>query len=207
MTIESDKPLKKCGICGKDVRNMGYHVANIHPKVFEKINETSEEPIIYSNEKPRTQNQNTPTVGNTSDINSMIREKLDLMLNIKIIEMLSKSPNVSLNEISAAINPPQPTKLSELKEYHDLVYGERERDMPETGNQWIDLATTAIPLIREMLPTKKKQLEEESKNVTNSGIEERSIRVLKPISEETSRDTSKSGSFSEESGTTSTTKQ
>jgi len=201
MTIQSDKPLKSCPHCGKNVKNLGFHVANNHPSIIAQLEEKPPSPPPETPTLTPYSNKNAGVSGvNTQSINEMIREKLDTMLNIKIIEMLSKNPNTSLQEISQAINPPKPSTLQELKEYHELVYGREERELPETGNGWVDLATAAIPLIREMLPAKKKQMEEENKNVELGSDEKRSIRILKPIQAKIAGDREESGSSSNESG-------
>ena len=194
--VASDIILKKCRYCNKEVRNLGLHIVNIHPNILDQI----EERIPQSQDKnptfealPRQIDQNKPI----GDINAMIREKLDTMLNIKIIEMLSKNPDTSLQQISQALNPPAPIGLKEIKEYHDLIYQKEEKEIPETGNQWIDLATSAIPLVRDMLHARKNQEVKQDEPRIN---EERDLRVLKPISLEAPGDTSQPASFSEESG-------
>lgn len=193
--IPSDKPLKKCPFCGKEIRNLGYHVAQVHPQILEKLEESSNlypqsgtSPQVLPTAAPnnpqigRPLPENRPPVG---DINSMIREKLDVMLNIKIIEMLSKSPDVSLQQISQAMNPPQPMGIREIKEYHDLFYPvQKAAAVDSEGEGWIDLATAAIPLIEKLIPAKKEGMKiDESRGTQDGGIP-----LLRPIQQEITGD-------------------
>lgn len=201
MTIPSEKPGKKCRYCGKEVKNLGFHVANNHPNILDQLEEISPSPPPAT---PTPSPNSIKNPGVSGDINALIREKLDTMLNIKIIEMLSSNPNASLQEISQAINPPQKTTLQELKEYHDLVYGSVTHTTAEEGGaSFADVAMAAIPLIQEMLPKKQ----EEKKNDKLGTSEERSLRILKPISAEVAGDPGESGGTRSESGDPSETKQ
>lgn len=206
MPFETNKTKRICPECGKEVANLGLHIANVHPKLMEKLEGSEHQappPQPYSSQLPRPPAQNTAVAG---DLNALIREKLDTMLNIKIIEMLSKNPDTSLQQISQALNPPQPLGLREIKEYHELVYGKEERELPETGNGTIDLITAAIPLIRDMLPAKKAEMEAQ-KNVKHSGNKEGDRTILKPISLEVAGDPGEPGSPGKEPGAAGDTEQ
>ena len=185
MSIPTNKPKKQCPYCLKEVNNLGFHVANNHPQIMAQLEEQK------TPSPPPATPTLTPQLVNSDknaglSVNNMVADALQTMLNIKIIEMLSNSKNASLQEISAAINPPKPSTLQEIKEYHDLVYGQETREIPETGNGWVDLATAAIPLIREMLPAKKKEMEEANKIDESGSDEKRNIRILRPIQQKTS---------------------
>jgi len=200
MPFETNKPMKTCKFCSKQVANLAMHIINNHPSILEQLDETT--PNASPNTSVSTASagvipQNKPV---TSDINALIREKLETMMNIKIIEMLASSKDVSLSEIGRAINPPPPVQqigLKEIKEYHDLIYAGGE--MASGGNDWVGLATAALPIISQMLPAKKRQMEE-VKNDEPRENERRSIRILKPVQKETSGNREESGGASEQSG-------
>jgi len=149
MTIESIKPIKKCHFCGKEVRNLAVHTLNQHPDAFNRLDEVASTPLVSPAPPSQPQLYASAPKG---DINALIREKLDTMLNIKIIEMLSKNPSTSIQELQQALNPPQKTTIQELKEYHDLVYGEKEPELPyiETENQWVNIIQQFLPVIKEL---------------------------------------------------------
>jgi hypothetical protein len=191
----------KCRYCSKQVQNLAQHIINLHPTILEKLEENLDL-------TPPPPNLQTPTISHqrgNADIGSLIREKLDLMLNIKIIEMLSKSPNTTIQEISQAINPPQQTNLKDIVELHNLIYPERE-EMPviETGNQWVDIAQQALPIVKDMLQSRKPK-QESDLNVR--GGEKTNTGILKPIQLEITRDTRKSSNASEKPGITSASEQ
>jgi len=151
MVIDSIKPNKICPLCQKQIRNLGFHLANQHPNILDRLDNFADtgydKPLAPAT--PTPQLYPSPPRG---DINALIREKLDTMLNIKIIEMLSNNPNVSIQELQNAINPPQKTTIQELKEYHDLVYGEKEEELPyiETENEWVNIIQQFLPVIKEL---------------------------------------------------------
>jgi soluble cytochrome b562 len=177
MTLPSDRPLKTCNFCGKQVKNLGFHIANQHPKIMEQIDEMQETlPGTPPGAAPGQDLQALRKV--LPDINSMIREKLDTMLNIKIIEMLSKSPNTSIQEIQSAINPAPKTTIQDFKEMRDLFKEsaiDKISDI-DTGNQWANVALQALPIVREMLPKKQNEVKQ---NVREGNT--RSEGSLKPI--------------------------
>lgn len=182
---------KNCPYCGKDVENLASHIIRMHPKIMESLDEMGDsEPPKQPNTPPLAHSKAVP-----KGISEMIREKLDIMLNIKIIEMLSKSPDTSIQEIAQAMNPPQNTNLKELKEFHDIVYKENPQPIIPTGNEWVDIAQQAIPIIKEMLPAKKIEV---SKNVIKPG-HERARRTIEPIRIEATGSAGESGSDSTKS--------
>jgi len=207
MTIPSNKPLRKCALCNKEVRNLGFHIANAHPRALETLEESN---LPQAQEYSQTPN-NKAFSAPVGDINAMIKEKLDTMLNIKIIEMLSKG--AELPDIQKALNPPASNSVSldDIKKYHDLVYSNAapvnlnlSESAESSASDWIGLISNALPIIQQMLSNRNKP--EEIKNVTEySGIEGGSASILKPIQAEASGNTTESGSFSEESGTLSET--
>jgi len=202
MSIPTDKPLKKCPLCNKDVRNMGYHIANIHPSALAQLEENIPPPSPPATPTPTLSGKFSPPGVVGGDLNALIREKVETMLNIKIVEMLSKGANVG--DVAKVLNPPQPTSFIELKQMHDLIYSAKphleEKAEENSGNQWLELINNALPIVKDMLPQRKKQMEE-NKNVEFGTDEKGSVRILKPIQDQTSGDTDKPGSSSEESGT------
>lgn len=208
---------KKCRYCGKEVQNLGFHIVNIHPNIMEQLNELSADtPQI---EKTPITPPPAQIYRPATNINNLINEKLETMLNIKIIEMLSKSPDTSLKEIAQTLNPPPVMGLKEIKEYHDLVYPSREEvemqnQMPNInipsgeGNEWIEIIKLGLPLLMEMLKGRKQtQNTEVVKNGEFRSIEGGGLQSIKPIQEQTSTDKRKSDGASEESRTPSETEQ
>ena len=62
--IPSSKPIKKCPICGKEVRNLGFHVANQHPRAFDKLDNFNQQ------QQPPLTNEGIPTEkGGSQSIN------------------------------------------------------------------------------------------------------------------------------------------
>lgn len=197
MPIETTKPLKNCKFCGKDYANLATHIINSHPSIVEQLDEsayiptqnTTPLPLNVANGPPQRQHLGT-------DIDTMVREKLNTMLNIKIMEMLSSNKDVSLMDIKQSLEPPKTTSLKELKEFHDLVYSNNNNGgNEENGNQWLDLINNALPIVSQMLPKKREELE---KNDRYKPIEDGRVATIRPISEEVARDTNKSGIDSEE---------
>jgi len=207
--IQSEKPLKKCPECGKEVRNLGFHIANIHPKLLEKLD-------VYKGDVTESSIPHEKA-GSSSNINEMIREKLDTMLNIKIIEMLSKGG--SLADVQQALNPPtesKPVGIEEIKQYHDLIYKEPEPavnlNIGESDSAgWLNLANNAIPIIKDLVGKReeppKKELEDKTKNDESGTIKEGVIRPIKAISGEVTGDSTESSINGEKSGVNSEPKQ
>jgi hypothetical protein len=208
MPIESTKPLKMCKFCNKEVQNLATHIINMHPSIIEKLEEgvpTSENaPISHNYTAP--QQQNKPY----NSINDMIREKLDTMLNIKIIEMLSANKDLSLPELKRALEPQQNTQLSDVIALHNAIY----KDMPKAtevniggdGGGWLELANNAIPLIREMLPQRKSE-ETQKNDAKHTGTEEGNIGIRRLIPQEITEDRGESESIGGESSFTIPAKQ
>jgi len=204
VVINSEKKTKICSYCNKEVKNLGFHISNLHPNVFSKIDDTpNTEKVLTDN----STNITTTLKPSQLSINEMIKDKLDTMLNIRIIEMLSK--NASLSEIQQVLNPTPKTTIEELKQYHDLVYSDNKNNgvnlnVGENSSGWLELATNALPIISQMLPQKQKELKQDDELRRS---EERSLRILKPISEEVTGNREESRKFSEESRIIIPTKQ
>jgi len=174
MTIPSDKPLRPCPHCGKNVKNMGFHISNNHPSIMAQLEEKSPSPPPATPSPPPSYEKKADVFEPDMDIDRLIYKHLNRMLSLKFIEMIGGTNNPDITEIRRAMQPPQPpTPLSELKAYHDLVYKDNKREreeveIPETGNQWIDLATQAIPLVRDLINKKQG----DGKNVEHTRNEE-----------------------------------
>jgi hypothetical protein len=207
MPIISERPIKTCRYCNKDVQNLPAHIINQHPSILEQLEEGETKAIIQTPQNLTSMPPNTPLnqinmVSN--DIDALVKQKLNTMFNIRIIQMLSN--NASLEDISKIVNPqPQQTLgLKELKEFHDIVYNKTETQ--DSGNQWLDLAVGALPIINRMLPEKQKHMEE-NKNVEHRTTKDGDIRKLKPISEQITRDTREPANTSDEPRTIIQTEQ
>lgn len=187
MTIPSDKPTKKCKYCGKEVKNLGFHVANNHPAIMEQLEEISPQPQAAPIIQPKT--QALPA----ADTNEMVRQKLETMLNIKLIQMLEKG--ASIEEVNRMLHPPPPVQtfgLKELKDYHDLVFkGQNPAPTGEeasSGFDWTALINGVVQILPALLA--KRNNTEVLKNGFDTGeFEERSNGILKPISAQIAGDT------------------
>jgi len=209
MTIESDKPLKKCRFCNKDVRNLGNHIANIHPSVLNQLEELEDvitpPPITAS---PQVASMPMIQQKAIKNINEIVSEKLETMLNLKIIEMLSKGG--SIEQVQNALQPTANNpSFQQLKEYHELIYGQNKPEInintgEETGG-WIELANNALPIISQLLQRKTGGTQEN--DTEHRGNEEESGATLKPIQFETEQYRSESENISTESRDTGETKQ
>lgn len=185
--------LKKCRYCGKEVMSLANHIVRMHPAVIEQIEEVPQQQVINTPVSPILPAQNVKI----GDISTLIRDKLDIMLNIKIIEMLSNSKDMNLADIQKAISPPTKTTIEELREYREFLKTENPPYI-ETGNQWVDIAQQAIPIIKKMVPQKKKQTEVDL-NVREGNRE--TGNILKPLSIKVAGNTTESRSTIQESGT------
>jgi len=205
MVFGSDKITKNCFYCKKDVKNLGLHIANQHPNVFEKIDDS---PIsATSTEKQTPINTLAITSSNNtyrgSNINEIVKEKLETMLNIKIIEMLSKG--ASLQDINSVINPPtsnQPT-IQDIKNMHDILYKDSGNNpvnvnMPleDSSGGILELLTASMPLIRDLLQKRNEGADNVQRGTNKEGSEYNSGA----IPEEVTRNTIKPIGFSQESG-------
>ena len=200
----SQKSIKKCPFCSKEVVNLGLHVANIHPQAFAKIDETD---ALASPPPTPSLLQNTPLPVQSKpfqSINELIREKLDTMLNIKIIEMLSNNKDVSLTDLKKSLEPQQNSTLSDIKAYHDMLYGKDEPkaeiNMGGDGGGWLELANNALPLINRMLPGKQQEIK--ANDTEHRQPQEGSVGIRRLIPSEIAGDTREPKSFSGQSSPT-----
>lgn len=203
MTIPSDKPEKTCKFCGKSVKNLGFHVANNHPNIMEQLEEN------YSPQaaKPNSTQPNTQASQSQGDLSSMVREKVETMLNIKIIQMLEKG--ASIEEIHRITNPPPQTQTTGLDDIKKLVEIQRlivpQHLPPSTaseavGTDWGAIIAAAMPIVGQLLTIRMKKPGDDINGFDeHRSDEETSIRILRPISEEITGDTEKPGSDSTES--------
>ena len=185
MPFESTKPTRLCKFCKKEVQNLAQHIINMHPSVVEQLEEGEAVAAPQSMQSlpavsyPQQQNKSFQS------INDMIREKLDTMLNIKIIEMLSSSKDMSLPELKKALEPQQNTQLSDVIALHDAIYKNQkpgiEINTESESSGWVELAAQAIPLIKEMLPKKQPEVRNDTERV---GVEERNIGIRRLIPQE-----------------------
>jgi len=142
--------LKTCRYCGREFVNLGQHIANSHPSVLEKIEETGEQ----ANSEPRTtmQSMHYPEYRMpTKTVNDVIMEKIDLLANIKVLQVLS-NPNSSLQDLQGLNDHKEPEKsaieqLRDFKEVADMFHREGSGE----GNDWPDVAIHSMPVIKEML--------------------------------------------------------
>jgi len=164
MPIETDKPLKRCKYCGKDVRNLGYHIANMHPAIFDKIDETEAINDYAEQTTPLKQEFTPQNIANkpTSSINDMLKEKIETFFNAKILKMLTDNPEMPLQDMQRVFAPQQtqPT-LNDIKTYHDLIYKDEKGSLnlnvgseESSGGQWLELANNALPLIAQIMQSR-----------------------------------------------------
>lgn len=196
MPIEpkENKQVKVCRYCNKEVVNLGLHIANLHPSVFEQIDETT----------PQKQT-NTPlnaTDNAILDIDAIVSKKVNTMMNIQIMKMLANGAD--LKDIQS-FTKPATNQLDELKKYHDIVYGTETKGSlnvnvgsEETGGgQWLELANNALPIIAQIMNNRGgKQNDELGTNKTGY------IPTDRDIHEETKLDRGESESISTESDAT-----
>lgn len=192
--FETNKTKKICPECGKEIANLGYHIANVHPKLLERLEE------IPASQSPAAQIQPKLLLSPGVDTNEMVRQKLETMLNIKLIQMLEKG--ASIEDINRMLQPPpQPQNfgLKELKEYHDLVfrgqnYGVAAEVAEGGGFDWTALINAAMQILPSLLASRNNNISmkqaESVENGFNTGeFEEGSVRILKPISTQIAGDT------------------
>lgn len=204
MVFASNKPSKMCPFCKAEIKNLGMHISNKHPSAWSKIDDS---PILSSNietSPPRKDESLTSSISPQAQyrsVSEMVKDKLDTMLNLKIIQMLEKG--VSVEEINRIMQPPQPQQtnnvLDEIKKYREIqnLFGNKEV-IPEVDNtsEWLSLANNAIPLIKEMLPNKQESV----KNDRYTELKEGNIPTNRDIQQQAAGDSTQSGSSSKESG-------
>jgi len=207
MTIPTDKPLKECPYCLKSVSNLGLHIINQHPSILQQLEEKSD----FTPRNIASEGQSSPQISRSFSQNtpvSMIGREVDdavrTAINIKLLKMLEANPDMSIKQLKEMVDPaPAPSIKDKLEEYKLLkdLFGGKEiiQEEGSGSNQWLEIIGAALPIVKEMLPSRKQKLEEQ-KNDGNGRIEEGSIRTIKPIQEEAPGDPTESGSISEESG-------
>ena len=179
---EIEGNLRKCRFCGKEFLNLGAHIANQHPIILEQLNEFSD----LETQKSTPQGVFMQPQGVKKSTSDLVREKLDLMFDIKILEMLAASKDATLQDLQKALQPAQPQpsamdKLREIREYASIMNEIRGAGevVESGGNEWIGLATAALPMIKEMLPKKQEIKPEVVKDVRegNTGVKSSLVRI------------------------------
>jgi hypothetical protein len=203
MVFQSDKTDKECPYCKKLVKNMGYHIANQHPNVFAKIDDT---PLITEELKTNTPSLNnnisTPVIRGT--LNDLIREKVDTMLNIQIVKMLANGADIT--DVQKVLQPQQQTQpsIQDIKAMHDILYSDKDKGLnlnvnSESGTDWGNIIASGIQLLPRLLNNRQGDIQNDTEY---RSVETGSISVLKPIQSEITGDTTESSSNSKESGIT-----
>lgn len=162
-----------CPVCGKVVKDIGRHIGLAHSKQVEDMfmgSEVELQPELKVNNPPVVNTSSPPvnSIGIRGSVNDLIKEKLDTMLNIKIIEMLSANKDVGIKEINAMMQPPpQQTNIKELIELHNLLYPEKnEAPYIETSNEWVNVAQQALPMIKDFASEMiSKRIEQQNKKM------------------------------------------
>ena len=179
---EAGTELTKCRFCGKEVMRLGAHIANLHPRILEQLEEFGDlEPQKSTPQAVFSQPQGVKK--STSDL---VREKLDLMFDIKILEMLAASKDATLQDLQKALQPAQPQasgmdKLREIREYAAIMNEIRGvgEATTEGSDGWLTLANNALPMIKEMLPKRQQEVKQNVRE-GNTG----SQRLIKRIQSE-----------------------
>ena len=204
MPIETNKPLKLCRFCNKEFANLSTHIINIHPSIIDQLEENSSSPSRGENiNTTQTQNITHPLYKPpASDISTIVKEKLETMLNIKIIQMLEKG--ATIEEINRITNPP-PLQSSGLDDIKKLVEIQRlitPQYLPPTiatesgGTDWGAIITGALPIFGQLLTMRNGGTQNGSNE--HRSDEERSVGILKPIQAETTGDSTEPISIGEE---------
>ena len=204
MVFSSNKPIKICPICKTEIRNLANHIANKHPSEFarmENYNTPLDNSIITSKE------ENTPPLNNTlsrgQNFRDILNEKLDQMLSIKVIQMLEKG--ASLQDIQTIINPPQQKGISleDLKTYKELFVQNTQTPLnvnipteSDNSSEWLSLINNALPIVKEMLPKKNAEVQQDDKYRSNK---DGSVSDNREIQQEITRNTIQSDCTSQES--------
>jgi len=208
MPFETDKPFKVCFHCGKQVRNLGLHVINNHPKILETIEENNSPEISEIPKQSYTQTKNISQKVISGDTHELIRQHLETTLNMRLIQMLEKG--VPIEDVQRILSPPSPPQSSGLDDIKKLVEIQRMispnaapiiAEESASSFDWGSLISAAMPIIAQMLANRNKNnMESEKYGLNTSGLEETSTRILKPISEEITGNPTEPRSFSEEPG-------
>lgn len=187
--------VKKCPFCGKEVQNLGQHIANIHPSVLKKLDETAETEQKNISVLPSV--QSPPPL---KTIQELLREKIELIMDLKILEMLSNSPDASLKDLSKMLNPvPEKTALEQLKEFKEISEM-FTKEVKTEGSDWSDVAIHSLPIVKELINNRGKQNENRK---WNENTERTNRGTIRRIARENTRDTRQPKDYSRESGRTS----
>jgi hypothetical protein len=169
MVFQASNPddLRKCRFCGKDVVNMAAHIIRQHPNIISQLEEKPQEEVRSSG---------ASNFQRVSSVNELIREKLDTMLNIKIIEQLSANPKMTLTELNQAVNPlppkPEKTLLEQIEEIKAIQGLFTETTIPgESSSEWLGIVKEALPLVRDMMQRKQNVRTGETGIKASSGAE------------------------------------
>lgn len=153
-----------CPACGQDFLHLGQHIANKHPEIIDQAIKAAESgqasvtPTLGTS-LPVQAAQNVQTRPNLMirSYSEIIAQALNDIVAVQIIKALSSSNPPSLQDLGSIMNPPKQTQLSDVIDFHKKIYGD-EHPMIETGNQWIDIAQQALPIIKDMMPKKKAEM-------------------------------------------------
>jgi len=199
--IHSEKPIKVCPICKKEVRNLGLHIANIHPKALEYFDEYEQ--------APKNSTESNIIAKKAGSIGEMVKEHLDTMLNLQLIQMLGQGGTIK--DVQNVLNPTEQktagVTIADVKEYHDLVYKENQDavniNVSESDSAgWMNVFNNALPIVNKLMDsrtTPKTNNEENKENDKHRTTEERTIRPIGFIQKETPIDSEKPRSVIEES--------
>jgi hypothetical protein len=213
MPIESDKPFKTCRYCQKSVVNLGLHIINAHPTILEQLEEGQQETTPQAPQQDNYKNNKVVS----EDTETLIRRKLSMLMDIQIIKALGAG--AELGDIKAMITPAKTAQesINEAIALHNAIYPPNQRNVVEAvaeatnTDKWLELATVAIPAIAQLLPQKRKeieQLKEEKQNVTEHRIIEKgSAGIRRLIPQEVARDKRESSNTGGESSAINATEQ
>jgi hypothetical protein len=199
MPIESNRPIKKCKYCTKEVQNLATHIINSHPSILEQLEEGEIKTPPETPPKALNTPQNATII--SEDTETLIRRKLNTLMDIQIIKALGSG--AELKDIRALVTPQKTPQevITETIALHNAIYPKGNNTVVESGssvNQWLELANNALPIIRDMLP-KKQSMEVKQ----NDGYKEPTRGDRKPIrtiSQQIAEHRGESGSISKESG-------
>lgn len=205
MPIESDKPNKICVYCNKEIKNLGLHIINAHPSILEQLEEKTPNLPQGSMTPQQSPSVTTSRPLSGGDTRSMIREKLEAAIDIKLLQMLEKG--ASVEEINRVINPPPvqsqkslKEQLEELNEFNKLL-GNRQVSIETSdgsGDKWTEVLIGLVPTLLQMFANKKQPMEA-VKNVEHRTNEIGSVEDITTLSGENGSNREESSNIGKES--------